>query len=240
MTETTPSPSPATGNNQRDGRKRLILWGSVLALLAVVGLAVVLLLPDGSEPGKIPSPQTARLAALGPQVAELVSLLEQGEKTEYHARYRAVIPAANVDVGSMSIELWRSPPRLRQDVKVSAGGKTAVSAAYLLPDRAVGCSREGTGVAWNCSPIPRQGGTTETLARQLTQQASGGVVTVRNAKVAGLSVRCFTVPISQATAEICVTDEGIPARISSGGTKIELVNLMKEVSSEVFTPPLGG
>jgi hypothetical protein len=227
----------------QDRRKKWILWGAGGVALAVVIIAVVLLLPRGREPGKIPSSETARLAALGPQTAQLVALLERGEQTVYHARYRTVTPevagGGTSPAASMVIELWRSPPRLRQDVTVSAAGQTATSAAFLLPEGGVGCTREDAKSAWTCTDIPNTETTTDTLARQITQQVSDGPITVRSDRVAGLAVQCFNLPVSEATAEVCVTADGIPALIRSGGTSIELVELVKEVPAGVFTPPVG-
>jgi hypothetical protein len=206
-----------------------------------VSLALILVLPRGREPGPIPRPETARLAALGPQVAELVSLLERGEHTRYHALYRAVTPEGEPAGASMSIELWRSPPRLRQDVTVSLAGESATSSAFLLPDGGIGCTREGSDGAWTCTAIPNDQATaTDSLARQITQQTGAGPVTIRTARVAGVAVQCFNLPVSETSAEVCVTAEGIPARINSGGTRIELVSLVKEVPKNVFTPPAVG
>ena len=242
MTEHDVSTSMPTEGEQEPGRgrRRWILWGGAVAVLAAVSLALILVLPRGREPGPIPRPETARLAALGPQVAELVSLLERGEHTQYHARYRAITGEAQPAGASMSIELWRSPPRLRQDVTVSSAGESATSSAFLLPEGGIGCTREGPAGAWTCTPIPKDQSTaTESLARQITQQTGAGPVTVRTARVAGLAVQCFNLPVSEATAEVCVTAEGIPARINSGGTRIELVSLVREVPKNVFTPPVG-
>ena len=225
------------------GRKKWILWGGVAALLAAVSLVLVLVLvlPRGREPGQLPRPETARLAALGPQVAELVSLLERGEHTKYHARYRAVTDEIEPAGSSTSIELWRSPPRLRQDVTVTSAGESATSSAFLLPEGGVGCTREGSDGAWTCTAIPKdQSSTAESLARQITLQSGGGPVTVRTARVAGVAVQCFNLPVSGSMAEVCVTDEGIPARINSGGTRIELVSLVREVPKNVFSPPARG
>ena len=228
-----------TDEQPHRNRRKWILWGGAVAVFAAVSVALLLVLPRGREPGPIPRPETARLAALGPQVAELVSLLERGEKIEYHAKYRAVTPEGAPAGTSMSIELWRSPPRLRQDVTVTAAGETATSAAFLLPSGGVGCTREAAGAAWTCTAIPKDQSTaTESLARQITQQTGGGPVTVRDARVAGIAVQCFNLPVSEATAEVCVTAEGIPALINSGGTRIELVSLAKDVPSQVFTPPV--
>jgi hypothetical protein len=244
MTEEDLSTSaPAEQQSQQPGRSRRkwVLWGGGLAVLAAVSVALILTLPRGREPGSIPRPETARLAALGPQVAELVALLERGELTRYHARYRAITPEGQPAGTSMSIELWRSPPRIRQDVTVTAGGQTATSSAFLLPSGGVGCTREGTAVAWTCTSIPKDQTTaTDSLARQITQQTEAGPVTVRNTRVAGLAVRCFNLPLSETTAEVCVTADGIPALINSGGTRIELVSLAKSVPASVFTPPVQG
>ncbi len=235
-----PPSGPAVDDSGRS-RRRWILWGGAVAVLAAVSVALALVVPGGREPGPIPRPETARLAGLGPQVAELVSLLERGEQTRYHARYRAIIAEGEPADTSMWIELWRSPPRLRQDVTVTAAGQTATSSAFLLPSGGVGCTRETADAAWTCTAIPKgQSTATESLARQITQQTGAGPVTLRNARVAGVAVRCFNLPVSEATAEVCVTDDGIPALIDSGGTRIELVSLAKSVPQNVFTPPVGG
>jgi hypothetical protein len=78
------------------------------------------------------------------------------------------------------------------------------------------------------------------LASQITSEIEGGPITVSSKRVAGQSVRCYTLPVSGATAEVCVTEEGIPARVASGSSRIELIDLSREFPQDVFTPPVGG
>jgi hypothetical protein len=235
------APAPEVGGESAshpDRRRRLIVWGSIAAVLAAA-VAVILILTSGG--GGTPTSNNAQnVNALGPQVAQLVALLEQGQKAKYHAEYRAVIPAQQGQQNaSMSIQLWRSPPRLRQDVVISSGGQTATSSSFLLPDGAIGCTRESATAAWNCAPVPKeQTAAPDTLAEQITQEVGGGTVTVKSRQVAGIAVTCFDLPVSEAAAEVCVTAEGIPALISSAGTRIELVHLTEDVPGDVFTPPV--
>jgi hypothetical protein len=201
-------------------------------------VALILVLPGDKEPS--PRPRfDGGIGGLNPSVSELVALLEAGEDERFHARYRATSAPGSPEAGTVTIELWRSPPRVRQDVVVTLGSETATSAAFLLPEGGLGCTKEGQG-AWTCTGIPSdQTSATDSLARQVTDQIGEGPVTVRTARVAGVDVRCFSLPVSGATAEVCVTEKGIPALISSAGSRIELVELTSEVPSSVFTPPVG-
>jgi len=235
-----PAPDSGAASLQPDRRRRLIVIGVAGAVLAAAVVAVLLLTRGGGTTRITTNADAQKVNALGPQVAQLVALLERGQTTQYHAEYRAVTPAEQTQNATMSIELWRSPPRLRQDVTVTSGGQTATSAAFLLPDGGVGCTKETAAAAWTCAPIPKQqDAAPDTLAKQITQEIGAGPVAVRSRKVAGIAVTCFDLPVSEATAQVCVTAEGIPALISSGGTRIELVHLSTDVSGDVFTPPVG-
>jgi hypothetical protein len=238
MTETDPAPPAPTAERQASGRRRPPWWVWLIAAVAAAAVAIILLLPGDKEPS--PRPRfDAGVGALNPQVAELVALLEAGEEEQFHARYRATAAPGAPEAGTVTIELWRSPPRVRQDVVVTVDSETATSSAFLLPEGGIGCTREGEG-AWTCTGIPGdQTAATDSLARQVTSQVGEGPVTVRDARVAGVDVRCFSLPVSGATAEVCVTDKGVPALISSEGSRIELVDLTSEVAAAVFTPPVG-
>lgn len=219
--------------------KARIAVGAVLlvALGAGVGAAIVLALRGGEESPRKAGEGAESLARLGPEGAELVSLLEMGKKATFHARYEATSTDPGAEGQELTIALWRKPPRERQDVVIALGGRVARSSGFLTPSGAVGCTQEGE-EPWRCQPI--QGLTArgpDEFINQIVKQVSGSQVAARGDTVAGMTVRCFVLTLTDAVGEVCLTAEGIPARIRAGPSRIELVEVGTDVQEGVFTPP---
>lgn len=213
-------------------RRRPLAVGGAL-LVAMVAVGFLMLGGDGRSGRKSRSP----VSPLKSDAGELASLIEKGTKVTFHARYRATSSDPSAGGQELTMELWRHPPHQRHDVVVSASGKNARSALFVRPSQSVLCTREGE-AAWTCRNVPdTQASGPEALLRQITEQA-GRVSSPRDHVIAGSAVRCFVFPLAASTGEVCVTGDGIPARISSEPSSIELVELTREEPSpQVFDPP---
>ena len=216
-------------------RRMVIAIGAGLAagVLGTLGAVVIL---DGD--GGAPAPVSAVPADPG-VAGELLTLLEQGRGKTFHARYQATSSDAAVASQQLTLELWQKPQRQRQDVIISASGTSGRSAGFVSESGAVSCTQEGAADRpWSCRTVPGPAETGPTaLVKQLTSQVAGQQVTVHDDRIAGEQVRCFGLPLGTATAEVCVTGQGVPARVSSGASRFELVELSAEVSDDIFTPP---
>lgn len=211
------------------------LAGVVALAVAAAGMVVWRNLGDRDERAG----GTARLQgrSLGPGARELIALLEKGAHATYHARYTAT-PSEGGGPHEMWLEIWRKPPREREDSVVVEGDRTTRSAAFFLPRDAALCTERGAG-SWSCgalSPTERRG------PRSLIDATieSIGIATVeesRSETIAGQRARCFAIPVQGQAGQMCVTHGGVLARLSAGGTRIELVELESDVSDRVFRLP---
>lgn len=210
----------------------------ILAAAAVVasGVTAAVLLSDDDRPEKR-VPARADLVGLGPQGAEMGALLSKGKEAVFHAQYRAVSDDPAAAGQELSMELWRKAPRERFDVSVSVGGRQAKTSVFRLPERAVGCTSEADG-PWNCRPISStEPAGPDALIAQVADEMKGRTISARDDRLGGNAVRCFTLPLESYPGEVCLTAKGIPARVSAGPSRIELVRLMTTVPDGAFSPP---
>lgn len=215
------------------GRRRLIL--AVAAVAACGATAAVVLRPGGGR--EEPRRDVTKAAGLGTHGAELATLLAKGKEAEFHARYRAVSDDPVAAGQELSMELWRKAPMERFDVTVSVGGRKAHSSVFRLPERAVACTSEEGG-PWTCQPVAAtEPAGPEALIAQITEEMKGGTVVARDDRVDGVPARCFTLPLESYAGEVCMTADGIPARVRAGPSRIELVRLGTDVAAGVFSPP---
>lgn len=199
------------------------------------GVTAAVLLRADPEPGK--AGHGADLVGLGPSGAELGALLAKGKDAVFHARYRAVSEDPAAAGQDLSMELWRKVPRERFDVTVSVDGRTARSSGFRLPGDSVACTSEGDG-PWSCQPVAGAEPTgPDALIAQIAAEMDGRTIVARDDRVGGFAVRCFALPLDASPGEVCVTGKGVPARVSAGPSRIELVQLAETVPDDVFSAP---
>lgn len=230
-------PTPPT-TQPRPPRRWRAAAGFVLAAFAgaaAVGLVGAVRGGERESPTDVGT--QPRLGAVTPEGREMISLVEKGRKATFHARYRAT-PSGGQGAGQeLTLELWRKPPLEREDTLFVTQGARGHSAGFLRPDKATLCTRRND-EPWTCNPLPGvQRSGPEALVSQLSETVARSRVEVRDDTVAGFPVRCFTVAVSGSPAELCLTEEGVSARVSAGGTRIELVSLSEDVPDSVFEPP---
>jgi hypothetical protein len=90
---------------------------------------------------------------------------------------------------------------------------------------------------WSCTKQPATpAGTQASSPLQLLTglpNLAGQIVSPHKTSIGGRSVQCFDFT----SLEMCVTSDGIPARISSPEIRYELTALQTTVADDVFTPP---
>lgn len=236
MTETRPAAVP--DDPPAPGRRRR--WPiAVLLLAAATGLVGALLVGgDGDERPStttiaLPTPQGPALDAGG---SELVRLLEAGRTRTFHATYRASGDAVE-DAGQLTIELWRSDGRQRQDTVLElANGDVARTAGLVLGDRTVVCSQRPK-QDWTCSEAVNRDVDPDGVFGSARDQLKGVAVRSRADTVAGRAVRCFDFTAADGQGTFCVTPEGVPVRVAVGGSEFVLSALSDDVENDAFDPP---
>lgn len=213
-------------------------WLVAAVAAGVAGVVVVFLILVAGGDDRPRSSTGIDLTALGPQGSELVRLLRQGELETFHARYRATSPPGEEGGDQeVSMELWQKPPRQRQDLLISAAGQQGRTSGFVLGDRSVSCT-QNAGEPWSCREVDAAAvGGPDAFLRLLATEVSGGALDARDDTIAGSPVRCFHFPLPASTADVCVTRQGVLARVAAGESFIELVELGSTVPDRIFSPP---
>lgn len=212
------------------GRHRAaVIIGLVVVAIAV---AITVTIRSGTSDHQAASP-TSTTAAPGPG-AELARLLARSRTLVFDARYTAVDQSS----ASSSAQVWRRPPLARLDTVSGSGDSARRNAQIITTSGAVNCSQVGTG-PWSCAPKPGlRIGDVGVVPPVVVAALSSARVTARDDTVAGLSVRCFTVSGQDGSAELCVTPDGIPARMVAGAAHLDLVSLSRDRAADsVFVAP---
>lgn len=165
---------------------------------------------------------------------ELTRLIEAGRSQTFHARYAATSTDPAAAGSQITLDLWRKPPKEREELVQSSGGRVVRSAGFLLQPVSVLCRQTDVSAPWTCAKTAQT--QADDLLKGVTGEVASQAATVRDDMVASFRVRCFGVPGAQAS-ELCLTAQGITARLTTGTSKIELVDLSLDVPDDVFTPP---
>ena len=248
-------------NSEGQLRRRLLV-GAVAAILVLVGVFAGLLLGDGDDDGgddvatsdsspnddeattttAAPEEETSTTVS-GPPVQptpegqELIDLVARGQSAVYTARYQTIDPTNQL--GTLFVDIWRDGSRLRQDAIVQVEGRTVESSAFVDGDEVRACQRGSGQPDWQCQDVPRESapdvdGRIRDAINDLADQTTGSTPTT----IAGQPARCYQVTDQDSSDfELCVTDEGVPARLNSGGASVELVSYTAGVPEGIFTPP---
>lgn len=201
------------------GRKRLI--GSGAAVLLILALTI-----NERSPRRVSTPTDVAAAK------ELVGVLDKGQSGTYHARYRSTSPD-----GAADFELWRRPPNPRQRVQTEVDGVREVTEVIVTATDVISCMQSGDG-PWSCSSSPELRGSLDALGPVPEGALDGERVAKRRTTIAGEPAGCFTVEVpAEGASDVCVTTDGIPLLLTSGGSQTELLSLERTVEDDAFEPP---
>lgn len=201
---------------------------AALAVLAAV-IAAIVLWPEGDDEPDIADMSVEDLANLDLGARELVSLAVRGHDRDFHARYEGS--------DGRQIEVWVLADSVRQLLEGTDGVATLTQ---QRGDEATRCVDEGSG--WACEPIADDAVDADELglrgtAEQLTDDLVGASVTVTDDEIAGVTVRCFAFTSDDLPAEICLTTDGIVARLAAGTDTLELTLLDDALADGDFELP---
>ncbi len=207
------------------GRRWLLLL--LVAVAAFVAAFVVTSQGEDDEPDRRELDLDA-LDALSVTARELVALADQGSQVTHHALYEQ-------QPGGLALEVWSDGTRVREETILDDGEHRLL---IRTPDEAADCVEEED--AWACTETDAVTGV-QGRVEQLTADLAGAEVTAREEEVADLAVRCFDVTVAvDETLEICLTREGVLARLAARDERLELVRLDDDVDDDDFEVPEAG
>ena len=211
---------------------------SVAVLLVVTIVAATLVRaggPDGD--GGKPSPTPTSSAPDDDPGAELVAALKRGRALTYNAAYTVQSNDPEVAGGSLTIELWRKPPKVRQDTDNQADAKQARTAA-IKSEKLIRCAQPAGG-PWSCEMAAEsETSDFDNLVDRVEAEVAVSKVTKSSEKVNGRDANCYVLKAHGGdVTQVCVDADGIPLRIASSDSRIEIARMSRAVNDNVFAPP---
>ena len=221
--------------------KRIVGALLVLAVGVGIGFGVAAMTGDDDDPAAVDLPVETTTTverpdeAKNPEAAELYDLITDFTGLTLHARYRVEVTGR--PEATSTIEIWQKDGKVRQEATVESGPNANGKVAMLdLEDRVVLCQQPAGG-QYSCGLVAEDETTAfESLRTNLIADLEDQDVTVRDETEEGHALRCFAIAAAE-TNEICVTEDGVLARITSPEGSFELIDVDTEVDEAVFTPP---
>ncbi len=217
--------------------------GPVLVAAVVVGIAAVTFftIRSGTGAKTTKTAPTATTKAPSGPTAELVRLVERGKSTNAEVAYTGVV----TDSSPFTAHLWRRNPLGRLDTETGTAAAPTRSAQVVTSSGPFACTQAGT-APWSCAPKAGLGiADVGVVSPALVSKLSALDVSVRDDKVLGQDVRCFTVAAPPTTApatttaptatptaggdlsaaEVCLTSDGIAVRVNAGPVHVEATSI---------------
>lgn len=213
---------------ERLSRRQLAALVAVAAVL--IGVLIGFFLWPDEEDDEGPFEMSVEdLAALDLGARELVSLAAGFSDDQFHARYEGA--------EGQGLELWVLGNRRRQ-LTIGSSGTSIVT--QQDGDVSTRCVDAGEG--WTCEELPEADAATEDVGLRssielLTADLAQTSVTVDDAEIAGVEVRCFSFVSDKLPVEVCLTLDGHVARMDAGESALELTLLDDEVDESDFDLP---
>lgn len=209
---------------------------TIAAVVVAIGVITFVTIRAGTRNDDlVPATEASTSVPLSGPHAEFLRLFDQGRKASYSATYRQVGPG-----GESRVRQARRPPEERVETESGGAGDTKRVVTVVSETGRVGCTQEGSG-PWSCERQPGRGGgaITDILSATIVAQISALKVDPRSDRVGEQEVRCFALSGGQGPpAEMCLTREGILARVVAGDTTLELTALNRATPPDsAFVPP---
>ncbi len=204
-------------------RRRWVIVGG-LAIAAFVAAYVVTTRADDDDdpPAAV---ELEGLDDLSVEARDLVSLADRGGEVPHHAVYEQPPDAR--------FEVWTDGTRVREETTGDDGDRRVL---LRTPDEAVDCV-EADG-EWSCEEVEARPDAVASISiQQLAVDLVGAEVAISDGTIAGEDVRCYEVTGTEAPTEICLTLDGVLARLGAGTERLELVSLDSDVDDDRFDRP---
>jgi hypothetical protein len=238
----TPIPPSSSGGARVAPRRRP--WRVVVVVslaIAVVAVVVWIVWPSTSSnlPAHAPLPplHTDAVTTLGGQ--ELLATLQKGETSTYHLSYTVQGDAAQIG-GALTLSVWQSPPRVREDSVLVSQGKTTSTESISTPLGSHLCTQPPGG-SWTCTIVPSAqaaAGGAAGIVGAIKSTVSGHAVLIAKRTINGYAVTCYTIQVNPSQqSELCATSGGIPVLVSDHDVSYRLVTFSQHVNDHVFALP---
>lgn len=205
---------------------------------AIVGAIAILSGDDDDDASSADATSTTTTVPLGEDAEDLLSRLERGRSAQVHVRLAS--GAGELAGGTVTVEIWRDGDLVRQDVLLEGpAGRTEVS-AFQLADGNVICQRTEADAPWECQrsvSVATESGDPVGLIEAAAANLQGADVTATDEEIDGTPVRCYAIVRPDAENALCVTEDGVPMRLSTQGQVLTATAVDREVPADVFTPP---
>ena len=218
-------------------RLALILVG-LLVGGAIIGAIVILSGDDDDSASPAAETSTTTTVPLGDDAQDLLTRLERGRQAQVHVRLASADGA--VGGGTVVVEIWRDGDLVRQDVLVEVPESHTEVSAFQLADGNVICQRSAADASWQCQrsvSVGSENGVPVGLIEAAAANLQGADVTATDEDINGTPVRCYAIVKPDAENSLCVTEDGVPMRLSTQGQVLTATAVDHDVSADVFTPP---
>ena len=235
------SPAPVGGSPSGVGPSPMKKIGLVLLGAVVAGAVVGILsaLADDREGPSGPATTTTTAAPVSAAGNDLISRLDKGRGLGLHVRYEPPADTVTEGTGAVSVELWRSGGRVRQDLVLLASGQRTEVRAFDLDDGNVLCQRPAEG-AWRCvrtRSVATEEGRPASLIDAAVAGLAGAQVTTSKDSILGSAVTCYAIAGGTGPGKLCVTADGVPLRLAVGGQELTATVVERQVVADVFDLP---
>ena len=227
-------------SNERGVSMRLaVVLVALLVGAAIVG-AIAILSGDDDDDDAAPAADTSTTTtvALGDDAQDLLSRLERGREAKVHVRMAS--DAGVLAGGTVTVEMWRDGDLVRQDVLLEAPESRTEVSAFQLADGNVICQRTAADSPWECQrsvSVGTENGDPVGLIEAAAANLQGADVTATDEEIDGTPVRCYAIVRPDGESALCLTEDGVPMRLSTQGQVLTANAIDDDVSADVFTPP---
>ncbi|HEY1827266.1 MAG TPA: hypothetical protein VGF87_04560 [Acidimicrobiales bacterium] len=234
-----PNEGSVDGGGSGAARKRRRWRRPALLVLVVAAVAAVVtwaVWPSSPPKTAISIPPISSNAVTTTGGQELIATLQRGEAVTYHAHY--AVTGSSQQGSTLSLEVWQSPPNVREDTVISGGGHTATTESFQSAKSAQVCTQTDGG-AWSCRTVAKSQSTVSGVGgieAFIADTVSGHGVGVSTRTIGGTKVTCFTVATST-HPRLCANSDGVPVQVSDASVTYQLQNYSTNVPAGAFTPP---
>ncbi len=225
--------------NERGVSMRLaVVLVALLVGGAIVGAIAILSGGDDDDASLTASTSTTTTEPLGEDAQDLLSRLERGRSAEVHVQLAS--GAGAVGGGSVTVEIWRDGDLVRQDVLLEGPESRTKVSAFQLPDGNVICQRTEADAPWGCErsmSVATESGDPVGLIEAAAANLQGADVTATDEEIDGTPVRCYAIERPDGASSLCITEDGVPMRLTTQGQELTATVVDHEVPEDVFRPP---
>ena len=198
----------------------------ILAVVAVAAFAGAFIYASRGDDDDRPRGELdlENLDALTIEARQLVALAQRGGQVTHHAVYE--------QSGGNRFEVWTDGERVREETTPAEGERRLL---LETEDTVLTCVEEDD--SWSCDEADGPVVDVQSRLDQLVADLVGADVAVQDAKIADRDVQCYEISGGEEAVEICLTREGVLARLAAGDDRLELVSLDDKVDDSRFTQP---